>query len=85
MEINTLFRKDSQELKDYLAKNPIGNTRTSSDGSKVWNISNVKIRTDLPEDPNMGKVVLVQLVLSSPDEILPPVPSTVLPASPPPQ
>lgn len=69
MEFNTLYKKDSPELAAYLAKNPIGSTITASDGSKVWTIKDVKLKTDLPANPTMGDVVLVQLVLNSPDEV----------------
>jgi hypothetical protein len=67
MHINTLFKKDSVELNTYLAKNPIGNTLVASDGSKTWTIKDIILKTDLPPDPLAGSVVMVQLILESPD------------------
>jgi hypothetical protein len=67
MHLNTLFRKDSVELNSYLAKHPIGRTMVASDGSKTWTVKDVVFKTDLPPDPEMGDMVMVQVILESPD------------------
>jgi hypothetical protein len=77
MHVNTIFKKDSAELNAYRAKNPIGGTLIASDGSKVWTIKDVILRTDLPPDSFLGNVVMIQLVLESPDERSPVPPPPV--------
>lgn len=70
MQINTIFKVGSPEMDTYLKKNPIGNAIVSSDGSKTWTIKDIEFRKDLPPDPIMGKVVMVTLILASPDDVI---------------
>jgi hypothetical protein len=64
MQVNSLFKRDSQELRDYLEDNKVGKQVTASDGKRVWTVKKIQQFDDLPPDPNVGPVVKVTVTMT---------------------
>lgn len=62
MEINSLFKAGSADLKEYLDENKVGNQMTA--GNKTWTVKKVKVIEEVPPDMVTGEAqIQVTLVV----------------------